>query len=350
MVKASGGVRLKPDATSRVKTSRGVRLEPDSTSGLRIVFFGTPDFAVPALQALHGSRHPIVGVVTQPDRTRGRGQRGQPGAVKQFAVKHGLPVLQPERLRDDAFLKALRQLNADLGVVAAYGKILTDAVLQIPRLGLINVHASLLPKYRGAAPVHRAVMASEPETGVTIMRVVKALDAGPMLSKVTRAIDPDETSSDVERSLAHLGARALVESVDALAMGSTLETPQDESLATYARKLEKTDGIVDWSRPARVIHDQIRGLHPWPHAYSDLGGERLILLRSQVDKDVNRDPAIEPGTIVEASGDRLIVHTGSGVLRLLTLQREGRRPVSAREFIAGRRIPPGSKFVRSTFS
>lgn len=313
---------------------------------LRIAFFGTPDFAVPTLQALHASRHPIVGVVTQPDRARGRGQKSQPSPVKAFAVKHGLPVLQPERLRDDSFLKALRDLNADLGVVAAYGKILTDAVLQIPRRGLINVHASLLPKYRGAAPVHRAVMAGETETGVTIMRVVKALDAGPMLSRVTRAIDPDETSSDVERSLAQLGAVALVESVDALASGSASETPQDEALATYAPKLEKTDGVVDWSRSARAIHNQIRGLHPWPHAYSDLTGERIILLRSHAEDVVPTfRSATEPGTIVEASGDILHVQTGSGALRLLTLQREGRRPVSAREFIAGRRIRPGSTFV-----
>lgn len=336
---------------------------------LRIAFFGTPDFAVPTLQALHASRHPIVGVVTQPDRARGRGQKSQPSPVKVFAVKHGLPVLQPERLRDDSFLKALHDLNADLGVVAAYGKILTDAVLQIPRLGLINVHASLLPKYRGAAPVHRAVMAGETETGVTIMRVVKALDAGPMLSKLTRAIDSDETSSDVERSLAQLGAGALVKSVDALASGSASETPQDEALATYTPKLDKTDGVVDWSRSARAIHNQIRGLHPWPHAYSDLDGKRIILLRSQVEAAVNRDPAadlkvgttdiattastvvptfrsaVEPGTIVKAEGDDLHVQTGNGVLRLLTLQREGRRPLSAREFIAGRRIPPGSRFV-----
>jgi methionyl-tRNA formyltransferase len=168
-----------------------------------------------------------------------------------------------------------------------------------------------------------------------------------MLSKLTRAIDSDETSGDVERSLAQLGASALVKSVDALASGSASETPQDEALATYAPKLEKTDGAVDWSRSAQAIHNQIRGLHPWPHAYSDLDGKRIILLRSQVEAAVNRDPVVatEPGTIVKAEGDDLHVQTGNGVLRLLTLQREGRRPLSAREFIAGRRIPPGSRFV-----
>ena len=237
---------------------------------LRSVFFGTPDFAVATLQALHDSRHPVVGVVTQPDRARGRGHHSQTGPIKQLAEQFGLTVLQPERLRDEGFLEALRGLGADLGVVAAYGRILTDAVLATPRLGLINVHASLLPKYRGAAPIHRAVMAGETITGVTIMRVVKALDAGPMMSSAARAIGEHETSAEVERDIARIGARALVEAVEAMAEGRASETPQYEPDATYAHKIDKTDGIIDWSRPARNIHNQIRGLHPWPHAYSEL--------------------------------------------------------------------------------
>ena len=321
----------------------------DAGSQLRVVFFGTPDFAVPTLQALCQSRHAVVGVVTQPDRARGRGQKSQPSRVKEVADRHALPLLQPKRLRDEAFLNRLRAWRADLGVVAAYGKILTDAVLQIPRLGLINVHASLLPKYRGAAPIHRAVMAGESETGVTIMRVVKALDAGPMISKVSRPIGEHETSAEVERDVAELGAQALVEAVDALAEGRASETPQDESQATYAPKIEKADGIIDWSRSARDIHNQIRGLHPWPHAYSELEGERTILLRSEVEQE-DGDGEIVPGTVVEAKGDRLLVGTGRGVLGLLTLQREGRRPVSAREFLAGRHIQPGARFVLSAVS
>lgn len=313
---------------------------------LRIVFFGTPDFAAPTLQALHQSRHRVVGVVTQPDRPRGRGQKSQPGSVKELALQQGIPVLQPERLRDEALLDSLRALDADLGVVAAYGRILTDAVLHVPKLGLINVHASLLPRYRGAAPIHRAVMAGERETGVTIMRVVQALDAGPMIAKVSRAIDPGETSSDVERDLARLGATALVEAVDALADGRATELPQDESQATYARKLEKSDGIIDWSRPASEIHNQIRGLHPWPHAFSDLEGARIILLKSEVERGLPGTRA-EPGGILDAHADQLRVHTGDGVLRLLSLQREGRRPLSAREFLAGRRIQPGARFLRA---
>jgi methionyl-tRNA formyltransferase len=314
---------------------------------LRIVFFGTPEFAVPALAALHQSRHPVAGVVTQPDRGRGRGQNPQASPVKQFAAAHGLPILQPERLRDASFLEALRALDADLGVVAAYGRILNDEVLRAPGRGLINVHASLLPKYRGAAPIHRAVMAGERETGVTIMRVVKALDAGPMISCVTRPIAPDETSSDVERDLAHLGATALMDAIEAIAAGRAVETPQDESMATYAPKIEKADGSVDWSRPAADIHNQVRGLHPWPHAYSELDGERVILLKSQVERDPPGTRA-DAGTILAAHGDDLRVQTGDGALRILTLQREGRRPVSAREFLAGRRVEPGAMFLRSS--
>jgi methionyl-tRNA formyltransferase len=311
---------------------------------LRIVFFGTPEFAVPSLDALHESRHPVVGVVTQPDRARRRGHHPHAAPVKERASQLGATILQPERLRDEGFLAALRALRADLGVVAAYGKILTDAVLAIPPRGLINVHASLLPKYRGAAPIHRAIMAGEAMTGVTIMRVVKALDAGPMISCATRTIADHETSADVERDIARIGARALVAAVDALAEGRASETPQNESDATYAHKIEKSDGIIDWSRPARDIHNQIRGLHPWPHAYSDLQGERTILLRSEVERELPGVGAL-PGTILDAHGDQFRVQTGDGVLRLLMLQREGRRPLDAREFLAGRRIQPGARFL-----
>ena len=315
-------------------------------ASLRVVFFGTPDFAVPTLEALHRSRHQVVGVVTQPDRARGRGHHSQASPVKQLSERLGLTVLQPQRLRDEAFLDTFRSLDADLGVVAAYGKILTDAVLAVPTLGLLNVHASLLPKFRGAAPIHRAVMAGETATGVTIMRVVKALDAGPMIAKATRPIGDDETSADVEHDIARLGADLLVDAVAAIVEGHASETPQDESEATYAHKIEKTDGIIDWSRPARDIHNQIRGLHPWPHAYSDLQGERTILLRSEVEGE-QHGPHVDPGTVLDARPDRFAVQAGVGVVRLLMLQREGRRPVTAREFLAGRRIEPGARFVSS---
>ena len=196
---------------------------------LRIVFFGTPAFAVPSLDALLGAApHTVVGVVTQPDRPRGRGQKLSDAPVKARALDAGLPVLQPERMRDEAFVHSLTSWNADLGVVAAYGKILTDAILAVPRLGMINVHGSLLPRYRGAAPVHRAIIDGEIATGITIMRVVKALDAGPMLAKDHRPIGPEETSEEVERDLAKIGARLLVAVVDQIARGNGREEIQDE--------------------------------------------------------------------------------------------------------------------------
>jgi methionyl-tRNA formyltransferase len=316
---------------------------------LRVVFFGTPEFAVPTLEALLRSRHTVVGVVTQPDRPRGRGQRTSAAPVKACAVAAGVPVLQPERLKDSEFLELLSGLGADLGVVAAYGRILTDAVLATPPLGLINVHASLLPRYRGAAPVHRAIITGETETGVTIMRVVKALDAGPMLSTVRRPIGPEETSDEVERDLSRLGADLLVATTDELASGRVRETPQDEAASTYAPRLTKDDGIVVWSLPAQQVHDLIRGLHPWPHAFTFHGSSRFILRRSIVSvrgvEGSVRDEA--PGTILEAAGDQLVVATGAGGLRLTEIQAEGKRPMSVREFLAGHRLTAGEQFAEA---
>ena len=288
---------------------------------LRIVFFGTPEFAVPTLEALlTAAPHTVVGVVTQPDRPRGRGQRMSDAPVKARALTAGLPILQPERLKDPAFLESLAGWRADLGVVAAYGKILTDVVLATPRLGMINVHASLLPRYRGAAPVHRAIIAGEIATGVTIMRVVKALDAGPMLVEEHRAIGPDETSAEVERDLARIGSRLLVAAVDQFARGHVQEREQDDAAATYAHRLTKSDGVIDWRWPAGRVHNLIRGLHPWPHAFTFHQGRRLILIRSGVVSEPSRSGAdtvrlkpdttdlAEPGTIVEAAGSLVPVH------------------------------------------
>jgi methionyl-tRNA formyltransferase len=298
----------------------------------RIVFFGTPAFAVPTLEALLASRHAVVGVVTQPDRPRGRGQKTSHAPVKASATAAGVVVLQPDSMKDPGFVAALSAMNADLGVVAAYGKILTDTVLAIPRLGMVNVHASLLPRYRGAAPVHRAIIAGDRETGITIMRVVRALDAGPMLATAHRPIGPDETSEDVERDLASIGAALAVSTIDGLVDGGVPELPQNDADATYAHRLAKDDGVIDWTISADQIHNRIRGLHPWPHGFTFLGDKRLILLRSTPSADI---AGSEPGTILEASGDRLRVATGSGVLNLLELQAEGKRPMPAREFLAG---------------
>jgi methionyl-tRNA formyltransferase len=314
-----------------------------TVSTLRIVFFGTPAFAVPTLDALLASAHAVVGVVTQPDRPRGRGHHVADAPVKARAIGAGVPVLQPLRLKDPSFTNALRALHADLGVVAAYGRILTDEVLAVPRFGMINVHASLLPRYRGAAPVHRAIMAGEDETGVTIMRVVTALDAGPMLRSARRPIGIDETSEQVERDLARLGGDLLVRAVDDIAAGRARETAQDDAAATYAPRLTREDGVVEWCKPARRIHDQIRGLHPWPHAHAFVRDRRLILLRSSLTSETAG--AGNPGTIVEASGERLIVATGDAPLRLVEVQAEGKRPMLVRDFMAGHHLLVGDRFT-----
>jgi methionyl-tRNA formyltransferase len=312
------------------------------TASLRILFFGTPEFALVSLDALLRSRHQVVGVVTQPDRPRGRGQRVSESPVKQRAISAGLPVLQPERLRDTEFLEAATALQADLGVVAAYGKILTDRVLALPPRGLLNVHGSVLPRYRGAAPVHRAIINGDTETGVTIMRVVKALDAGPMFATATRPIALHETSDEVERDLAILGADLLVTTLDDLTAGRTHERPQDETSATYAPRLTKEDGHVDWSWPAVRLHNLIRGLHPWPHASAFLSDRRVILHRSAVS-GAAADAA--PGTILEAHGDRLLVATGDGALDLVEVQAEGKRKMGVRDFLAGHSVAVGDRFA-----
>ena len=314
-------------------------------SGLRIVFFGTPAFAVPSLDALLGATpHTVVGVVTQPDRPRGRGQKVSDAPVKARALTAALPVLQPDIMKDPAFLSRLAAWNADLGVVAVYGKILTDAVLATPRLGMINVHASLLPKYRGAAPVHRAVIDGEQLTGVTIMRVVKALDAGPMLAQETVAIAPDATSETVERDLARIGAGLLTAVVDQIASGQVVEVEQDAATATYAKRISRADGAVDWRWPASRVHNLIRGLHPWPHAFTYVHGKRLILIASTIEPDLNPEAPAAAGTVIEATGDSLIVATGSGAIALTQIQAEGKRPMTAREFLAGHALAAGDTF------
>jgi len=339
-----------------------------------IVFFGTPAFAVPSLDALAASSHQVIGVVTQPDKPRGRGQHVSAAPVKARAEALGIPVWQPERLRDEQFLDTIRALNADLGVVAAYGKILPESLLQIPRLGMINVHASLLPRYRGAAPVHRAIMNGDTETGVTIMRVVKALDAGPMLLAESIPIEPDETGHDLEARLATLGARLLLSSVDRLERCEAVEVPQDDSQATYASRILKTDGVIQWDQPAQAIHDQVRALSPWPHAYTFLNGARYVIHQTRPHPSVESaahglpadlQHALQdhpdssgssgssgasgsggPGTILIATKGHLLVRAGEDtVLEILKLQEEGRRVLETRDFLAGRPLPAGGRFT-----
>jgi methionyl-tRNA formyltransferase len=310
---------------------------------MRIVFFGTPAFAVPTLSALLESSHEVVGVVTQPDKPRGRGQRVTDAPVKALAVQRGLPVLQPERLGRDTFEEPFTALHGDLGVVAAYGKILPQWLLDTPQLGMINVHASLLPKYRGAAPVQRAVMNGEPETGVTIMRVVKALDAGPMMARVVRPIGPNDTSDVIERELAVLGAGLLVKVVDDLEAGRAQETPQDEAQATYAHRLTKDEGLLDFSLPAGTIHNRVRGLRPWPTAYTFHCGQRIVIHHATISET----PAtgVDPGTVITAGRGGITVACGNGTaIDILQLQPEGRRSMSARDYLAGHGVLVGQRF------
>lgn len=310
---------------------------------LRIVFLGTPAFAVPSLEALIASRHEVVAVVSQPDRPKGRGQHVQPTPTRHSATEHGIPVIQPTKIKEEAFLQAIRDLRPDLGVVVAFGRILPDSLLAIPRLGMINVHASVLPRYRGAAPIQRAVLAGDAETGVTIMRVATELDAGPMFSVATAPIPPDATSGEMEGVLAHVGADALLPVVDALAEGRAVETPQDHTLATHAAKVAKTEGTIDWTDPAPLVHNRVRGLQPWPLASTTLNGERLVIRRTAVADHLL--PEVPPGTIVRAHGDELIVACGAGTaLGIVEIQPEGRRAMATRDFLAGRGASEGARF------
>jgi methionyl-tRNA formyltransferase len=314
-----------------------------NAGALRVALFGTPDFAVPTLTALLHSRHSVVALVSQPDRPKGRGHKLQETPTKAAALAAGLPVLQPTRIRDDAFLRSIADMHLDLGVVAAYGKILPDSLLALPRLGMINVHASLLPEYRGAAPVHRAVIDGREETGVTIMRVVSELDAGPMLAAVHHRIGPNDTSPEVERALAQIGGTLLVSVVDRIAEGTATQVPQDHSRATYAPKIVKSEGIIDWSLPAARIHNLVRGLQPWPLVSARIDGQRLLI---HATEPTSHRSAPGGGTIVEAAGDRLTIAAGDGgILRVLRLQPEGRRVMTAREFLAGHAIRAGTQLT-----
>lgn len=311
---------------------------------LRLLFLGTPAFAGRTLEALLASRHQVVAVVTQPDRPRGRGQRVHPCPVKVIAEAAGIPVMQPTRLKDPEWLARLRALDLDLGVVAAYGRLLPNDLLGVPRLGMVNVHASVLPKYRGASPIHQAVLAGDAETGVTIMRVVQALDAGDMLDVVRIPIGPDDTTGDVEAQLAVAGARLLVDVVDRMAAGPVTETPQDEREVTLAPLLQKTRGLIDWSQPARVVHNQVRGLQPWPGAWTYLDGHRLGVRRTSLRTDVLRTDA--PGTVLLPPGEGLLVVCGDGAtVALLDVQPDGRRAMTAHEFLLGHPVGAGSRLT-----
>jgi methionyl-tRNA formyltransferase len=301
---------------------------------LRIAFFGTPQFAVPTLTRLLESSHAVVAVVTQPDRPRGRGQRVSDVPVKATAIARAIPVLQPDRLGREQFESQFRDLAVDLGVVAAYGKLLPEWLLHAPPRGMINVHASLLPRWRGAAPIQRAVLAGDTETGVTIMRIVRALDAGPMLASVRHPIGFEDGSDQVEQALAVLGADLLLRIVEQLADGPVVETPQLDSEAIYAPRMTKEEGLIDWSRPMLDLHNHVRGMRPWPNAFTFLDGTRLVLHRAHPGERISHEP---PGSIVSVTNGITIACGDRRTLEVLQVQAEGRRAVLASEFGAGQR-------------
>lgn len=309
-----------------------------SVMPLRIAFFGTPAFAVPTLDALLASDHEVVGVVTQPDRPRGRGQQVTDAPVKARALHAGVPILQPTRLKAPEFLEAFTAWRADIGVVAAYGRILPQVLLDIPPRGLINVHASLLPAWRGASPIQRAVLNGDPVTGVTIMRVVLALDAGAMLARVEVPVAPDDTSGALEGRLAVAGASLLRDVVDRMGRGEAVEeVPQDDARATLAPRLEKQEGLIDWHRSAWSLDCHVRGMQPWPGAFTFVDGLRLVVREAKADDT----PAggVAPGGLVTLDGDAALLACGDGrCLRVGRVQPEGKRVMTTREWLQGRRV------------
>jgi methionyl-tRNA formyltransferase len=310
---------------------------------VRIVFMGSPDFAVPTLRRLTESEHHIAGVVTQPDRPRGRGRRVQAPAIKALALEHRLPVLQPERVNTPDSLAAIGALQPDALIIAAYGQILRQPLLDLPRLGSLNVHASLLPKYRGASPVAAAILQGEQETGVTILEVVLALDAGPMLAKRSLPIDANDTTGTLTGDLADLGADLLIDVLPAWERGDLTPEPQDDAEATYAPSLSKSDATIDWAQPAVDIWRQVRAYNPWPVATTSIGDEPLRVLEAWPQDE---EPDVPAGTVlalplfrypsgIEVRRGTFAVRCGRGSLAVMRVQRAGKHAYSGGELVRG---------------
>jgi methionyl-tRNA formyltransferase len=309
---------------------------------LRIVFCGTPAFAVPALRHLIAqSDFQIAGVVTQPDRPRGRDQEITSSPVKHLAVEAGIPIYQPEKVRSEAALDYFRQIAPDAVVIIAYGQIIPARLIEIPRLGWINVHASLLPKYRGAAPINWVIVNGETSTGLTTMLIDPGLDTGPMLLKYETAIAPNETVPELASRLAEAGAPLIVETLRKLDRGEIVPTPQDNSQATFAPPLKKENGKIDWSLDAQTIYNRIRGLQPWPGAFTSFRGKNCQVWGSRAAQPTQ---ATTPGTLTLSGGDLLVACGAGTTLRLEFLQLEGRKQVTAREFANGAHLAPGEHF------
>ena len=308
---------------------------------MNLVFAGTPEFAVPSLRTLHAAGHRILAVYTQPDRPAGRGRRVSESPVKQFAIHHGLRVAQPPNFRSEAVVNELRALAPDALIVVAYGLILPAAVLEVPRYGCLNVHASLLPRWRGAAPIQRAIEAGDAETGITIMQMDAGLDTGEILDSAVTAISETDTGETLHDRLAELGAETLVATVARLAAGAVTRRPQDPGGASYAAKLSKEEARVDWRQPAETLHRKIRAFNPWPVAHTTWG-THVLRLWEVGPLGSRADTAMPPGKVVAADAEGLHVQTGGGILHITRLQIEGGRPLDAAVFLRGHALAAGT--------
>ena len=312
-----------------------------SRQPLRIIFMGTPEFAVPTLQALIDSPDEVITVICQPDRKKGRGKKLSPPPVKILAEQAGIPVLQPTAIRTDDFLDTIRDLHPDLIVVTAYGRILPGSLLNLPPLGTINVHGSLLPKYRGAAPIQWAVIRGESETGVTIMQMDEGMDTGDILLPVTLPIAEDDTSGSLFDKLSKIGGKALVKAIKLLKEGKLPPIKQDDSLATEAPMLNKEMGHLDWNKDAHELHCLIRGLDPWPSAYGFLAEKRFRFFKPQV---INGTVQEEPGTLCRADKEGILIATGKNYLLIREIQPEGKKRMAVQSCLCGMQMPVGEKF------
>jgi methionyl-tRNA formyltransferase len=302
---------------------------------LALIFAGTPEFSVPALEALIASRHRVLAVYTQPDRPAGRGQQVTMSAVKQCALRHHLPVEQPQTLKDPTAVERLAQWRADLMIVVAYGLLLPKSVLETPRLGCVNIHASLLPRWRGAAPIQRAIQSGDKETGVTIMQMDVGLDTGPMLLERVTPIAPRETAATLHDRLATLGAEAIVEAIDMIAAGKAVPRAQPQEGATYAAKIRKEEALIDWTQPSVHIDRQVRAFTPWPIAETRWNGQQLRVWEAAPLAATTSAPA---GTVIATSAAGIDVATGDGVLQLTRVQAAGRKAMAAADFLKANRL------------
>ncbi len=298
---------------------------------MRVVFMGTPDFAVPVLEALTESKHEVVAVVTQPDKRKGRGKEMQYTPVKTAALNHGIEVYQPAKVKDEEFQNVLRDINADVIVVVAFGQILPPSIIHMPKYGCINVHASLLPKYRGAAPIQWAVIDGEKETGITTMQMDEGLDTGDMMLKEVVPVDEKETGGSLHDKLAACGGKIILETLQKVEDGTVTYTKQDDSKSNYAKMLDKNLGKIDFTKKAVEIERLIRGLNPWPSAYTKLNGKTLKIW----DADVLEGENETPGKIVNITKDQIWISTGEGILAVNELQLEGKKRMNTEDFLRG---------------